>query len=63
MQTTQSTGDTEREVLALAEQVADLLARMESLAPGSTRAHGGTITGLGVEIRQTAGNWNARSAR
>lgn len=55
--------DAEARALAIAEQVAVLLTELETVHPGSVSAHAGRISGLGVQIRRTNGQWTAESAR
>lgn len=50
----------EQKARRIAEQIADLLNDLESIAPGSVRAHGGRITGLAVTIQQSGGTWGIR---
>ena len=48
----------EREAVAIGEQIAELLNRLDAIAPGSVRAHNGRITGLALVIRPISGRWS-----
>ncbi|MGW2594785.1 hypothetical protein ACWCXC_31590 [Streptomyces sp. NPDC001515] len=47
----------ERDAVAIGEQIAELLNKLDALAPGSVRAHNGRITGPNVTVRQLGARW------
>ncbi|MGC0317293.1 hypothetical protein [Kitasatospora acidiphila] len=55
--TPEELADAERQAVQYAEEIRDLLNRLDALQPGSTS---GQITGLGVEIARHAGSWTVR---
>lgn len=48
----------ERDAAAIAEQITELLNRLENLAPGSVTAHNGRISGPAVTIRRIRDRWS-----
>lgn len=48
----------EQEAAVIAEQITELLNRLEALVPGSVTAHNGRITGPAVTIRRIRDGWS-----
>lgn len=48
----------ERDAAVTADQIAELLNRLEAIAPGSVTAHNGRISGPAVTIRRTRDRWS-----
>ncbi|MEV5204913.1 hypothetical protein [Streptomyces sp. NPDC053720] len=65
MRKTMDTPDEKQRAMELAEQVAGLLAELDSLTgPGRVNIVPGRIVGPGLEItRDLAGDWTARTCR
>ncbi|MFG2334889.1 hypothetical protein ACGFMM_35530 [Streptomyces sp. NPDC048604] len=63
MRQTPETAKEREQALAIAEQVANLLGQLDALQPGSVRAGAGRISGPGLEIRDSGGQWIVRADR
>jgi hypothetical protein len=48
----------EREAAVIGEQLAELLNKLDAIAPGSVTAHNGRITGLAFTVRQIRDRWS-----
>ncbi|MFJ2676377.1 hypothetical protein [Streptomyces sp. NPDC087525] len=48
----------EQEAADIGEQIAELLNRLEAIAPGSVTAHNGRISGLAISIRRIRDRWS-----